>query len=240
MNGDYLNEIKSTDPEFEALFRSFACEEVVNEPGNTLDAQTRYLAILATLLGCGGADLFGGMIPEALEAGVTPVELKEVLYQAVAYLGIGRVYPFFEKTNAAFIAAGINLPLQAQSTTTASDREEKGEQTQVDIFGERFRGFSKSGSEETRHINRWLSANCFGDYYTRTGLDKKQREMITLCYILAQGGCEAQLRGHIAGNFSVGNDSNFLISVISQCMPYIGYPRTLNALNCIKEITEAK
>ena len=31
-------------------------------------------------------------------------------------------------------------------------------------------------------------ANCFGDYYTRTGLDLKQREMITFCFLAAQVG----------------------------------------------------
>lgn len=60
--------------------------------------------------------------------------------------------------------------------------------------------------------------------------------MITFCFLLAQGGCEPQLKGHIDGNVRVGNDKQFLINVISQCMPYIGYPRTLNALNCINEV----
>ena len=59
--------------------------------------------------------------------------------------------------------------------------------------------FYKSGPEETRHINRWLAGNCFGDYYTRGGLDLKQREMITFCFISAQGGCEPQLKAHGRG-----------------------------------------
>ena len=42
-------------------------------------------------------------------------------------------------------------------------------------------------------MNRFLAANCFGDYYTRTGLSLKQRELVTFCYIAAQGGCESQL-----------------------------------------------
>ena len=31
----------------------------------------------------------------------------------------------------------------------------------------------------------------------------------------------------------IGNDKAFLIQIISQCLPYIGYPRSLNALTCI-------
>ena len=97
------------------------------------------------------------------------------------------------------------------------------------------RGFDKSGPEESRHINKWLADNCFGDYYTRTGLDNGQREMITFCFLAAQGGCEPQLTSHAAGNMRVGNDKQFLINVISQCVPYIGYPRSLNALRCVNE-----
>lgn len=58
--------------------------------------------------------------------------------------------------------------------------------------------------------------------------------MITFCFLAAQG-TEPQLKAHIGGNIKVGNDRKFLINVVSQCMPYIGYPRTLNALRCINE-----
>ena len=88
------------------------------------------------------------------------------------------------------------------------------------------------------HINRWLAVNCFGDYYTRTGLDLKQREMITFCFLAAQGGCEPQLTAHAKGNMNLGNDKEFLIRVVSQCLPYIGYPRSLNAVTCVNNAAQ--
>ena len=122
--------------------------------------------------------------------------------------------------------------------TTAENRREMGTQAQVDIFGESMRDFWKSGAEESRHINYWLADNCFGDYYTRTGLSYADREMITFCFLSAQGGCEPQLIAHAVGNMKVGNDKAFLIKVISQCLPYIGYPRSLNALTCVNKAAE--
>lgn len=89
-----------------------------------------------------------------------------------------------------------------------------------------------------RNINCWLADNCFGDYYTHSGLNDQEREMITFCFLLAQGGCENQLKGHTAGNFGVGNDNEKLHSVVEQCMPYIGYPRSLNAMNIIDEVSK--
>ena len=229
----YVSAFLETDPEFIERFDNFAFDEVINQPGVGLDDKTRFLAILATLLGCQGIDEFRCMLPAALNFDVTPVEVKETVYQAVAYLGIGRVLPFLKATNEVLEARGIKLPLEGQATTTMENRREAGTQCQVDIFGEQMENFWCSGPEESRHINVWLADNCFGDYYTRTGLDYRQREMITFCFLAAQGGCGPQLTSHAVGNMRVGNGKAFLIAVVSQCLPYIGYPRSLNALTCI-------
>ena len=217
-----------TDPEFMERFEHFAFDEVVNEEGQQLDEVTRHMAVLAALLGCQGVDAFRLELPRALDGGVTPVMVKEIVYQAVDYLGIGRVLPFLNAVNEILTERGVSLPLPGQATTTMEDRLEKGAAAQAEIFGDQMREAWKSG-----HINRWLAANCFGDYYTRTGLDLKQREMITFCFLLAQGGCEPQLTSHARGNMNLGNDKDFLIRVISQCLPYVGYPRSLNAVTCV-------
>ena len=99
------------------------------------------------------------------------------------------------------------------------------------------RGYAESGDKDTVHIRRWLAENCFGDYYTRKVLDYKKREMITFCFLAAQGGCEPQLISHIKANLRLGNDREYLIKIASQILPYIGYPRALNALACIEETT---
>lgn len=223
-----------TDPEFMKIMEHFIFEEVVEEPGQELPDDVRYLAILATLIGCQGLDVYKEMLPKALDAGVTPVMAKEVIYQAVDYLGIGRVMPFLSAANDIFTARGVKLPLSAQGTVNAENRLEKGADAQAEIFGAHMKEAWKAG-----HINRWLAANCFGDYYTRGGLDLKQRELITFCFLAAQGGCEPQLTAHAKGNMNLGNDKDFLIRVVSQCLPYIGYPRSLNAVNCVNKAAEA-
>ena len=228
-----MKSYRETDPEFAERFAHFAFDEVVNEPGQQLDEVTRHMAILATLLGCQGTEVFRRELPLALDAGVTPVMAKEIVYQAVDYLGMGRVLLFLEITNEVLTERGVTLPLEGQATTTREDRLEKGAQAQADIFGPQMLEAWKAG-----HINRWLAANCFGDYYTRTGLTLAQREMITFCFLAAQGGCEPQLTSHAKGNMNLGNDKDVLIRVVSQCLPYIGYPRSLNAIACVNKAAE--
>ena len=232
----YKSKFLETDPEFIERFDNFAFDEVVNS--DDLDDRTRMMAILATLVGSQSVDEFQAMVPAALNFGVTPVEIKEIVYQAVPYLGIGRVFPFLHAVNDILEQRGVALPLEPQATTTTENRLEAGEQAMVDIMGESMRGFAGSGPEESRHINRWLTDNCFGDYYTRGGLDYRQREMITFCFLSAQGGCEPQLTSHAVNNMMVGNDKAFLIKIISQCLPFIGYPRSLNALRCVNEAAD--
>lgn len=225
--------LHNTDPEFMERFEYFAYDEVVNEENQQLEPTTRYMAILATLIGCGGVDAYREMLPKAMKNGVTPVIAKEIVYQSTDYLGYGRMLPFLNTTNEVLAEQGVKLPLDGQATTTLSDRLEKGIEAQAKIFGEHMKEAWKAG-----HINRWLAANCFGDYYTRKGLNLAERELITFCFIMSQGGCEPQLIAHAKGNMNMGNDRDFLIRVVSQCLPYIGYPRSLNAINCIGKAME--
>ena len=115
-----------TDPEFMELFANFALDEVVNQ--GDLDDAARMMAILAALLGCQGVEEYRVLLPAALRAGITPVQVKEILYQSVAYLGIGRVRPFFSVTNQVLTEQGVALPLEPGSTTTAETRLAAGNQ----------------------------------------------------------------------------------------------------------------
>ena len=176
------------------------------------------------------------MLGGALNMGVTPVEAKEVLYQAVPYVGIAKVIDFLHLTNEVMRERGIELPLPGQSTTTPETRFEKGRTVQAKIITqERVDMLYASAPADEQHIQRYLSANCFGDYLTRTGLDIPTRELLTFSMLVALGGCDAQVKGHVGANLNVGNDRKKLIEVLTQLLPFIGYPRTLNGLRVVDE-----
>ena len=111
-------------------------------------------------------------------------------------------------------ARGVALPLPDQTTTTMENRLEAGNAKQVELFGE---GMDKS--YERSKVNYWLADNCFGDYYTRTGLTNLQREMITFCYLAAQGSVEPQLLAHTKANIALGNTADFLRTVYCRTCP---------------------
>ena len=123
-----------TDPEFMERVEQFAWNEVINEKGQQLEAPTRWLAILAALVGCQGIDAYREFLPKALEEGVLPEAVKEMVYQSADYVGMGRMWPFLKTTNEIFEARGIALPASGKATTTMEDRLEKGAQAQADIL----------------------------------------------------------------------------------------------------------
>lgn len=231
---DHVSTLKDTDPELIELFDNFAFDEVTSH--ESLDVQTRLMVILASLIAQQTLTEYKVMLGAALTVGVTPVQVKEIVYQSIAYVGIAKAIDFLQATNAILKARGVPLPLAGQATTTPETRFEKGLALSKSVFGEAIDAMSASSPKNQLHIQRYLSANCFGDYYTRTGLDMATRELLTFSMILSLGGCEPQLKGHIQGNANVGNDKAKLIDVVTQILPYIGYPRTLNALRCLNEV----
>ena len=94
-----------------------------------------------------------------------------------------------------------------------------------------------AAADDEAHLQQLLSANCFGDHYTRTGLDLPTRELLTFAMLVALGGADPQVRGHVAANLNVDNDRATLVAVITQLLPFVGYPRTLNALAAVNEVT---
>lgn len=234
----HVSTLAVTDPELIENFDNFAFDEVLRH-GN-LDIRTRVMVQLAAIVACQALREYRIMLGAALNIGVTPVETKEIVYQAVPYVGMAKVFDFIHATNDVLAERGISLPLPGQSATTPETRMQEGLAVQRQIVGsEGVAQLYAAAPADQQHIQRYLSANCFGDNYTRSGIDVPTRELLTFSMLVALGGCEPQVKGHVAANLHVGNDRARLIDVLTQLLPFIGYPRTLNGLKAIDEVAPA-
>ncbi|HEY0215721.1 MAG TPA: carboxymuconolactone decarboxylase family protein [Cellulomonas sp.] len=231
----HVSTLAQTDPELISSFDDFAFDEVLAE--GDLDVRTRLMVQLAALVAVPALREYRVMLGAALTVGVTPVEVKEIVYQAVPYAGMATVLDFLHATNEELTARGVTLPLPGQSTTTPETRAERGLAVQKQIVGDAaVDAMYANAPADQAHIQRFLSAHCFGDHYTRGGIDVPTRELLTLAMLVAMGGADPQVAGHVAANLRVGNDRTRLIAVVTQLLPFIGYPRTLNGLRAIDEI----
>lgn len=231
---DNFGRIQKNDPEFHEIFKNFAYDEVLKY--STLTEKETVMVTLASLIACQSPKAFKKILLSALNKYITPEEIKELLYQSVPYVGFGRAHNFFGVVIKVFDKKGIELPLENRSNTTSENRHQKGREIQEKYFGsENIKVMNDNAPENQKHFNTFLEGYCFGDFYTRDGLADQERELITFVFIATLGGCENQLRGHTQGNFSVGNDKEKLISAITVALPYIGFPRSLNALSILNE-----
>jgi 4-carboxymuconolactone decarboxylase len=241
--GDRFSVLAQSDPELIEYFGNFAFGEVPADAARldeTLDPHTRLMVQLAAILAAGGLAEFRVLAPAALaNGGVSPVELKEIVYQSVAYVGMARTLDYLHSVNDVLAEAGVELPLPGQSASTADTRLEYGKSVQGRIVGGEAAvaaRFADAPADEV-HFQHDLAANCFGDTVGRRGIDLGVRELLTFSMLVALGGADAQVRAHVNGNLAVGNTRERLLAVLTVLVPFIGYPRTLNALTAINDLT---
>lgn len=227
--------MENLDSDFKEIYDNFFKNEVQNN--SSLLKRSEILVTLAALITNQSLNQYKKLANEIINSEITPIELKELLYQCVPYLGLAKTFDFFKATNDVLIENNVELPLESQKTTTPENRIEEGRKIQDKYFGcENMDEMRKNAVEGQEHFNTFLEGYCFGDFYTRDGLNDQDRELITFSIITSLGGCENQLRGHVGGNLNVGNNKEILISALTILMPYIGFPRTLNGLNIVNEI----
>lgn len=238
MFGNKQVELSKTDPGFEKTMDRYIYGDIAHQAKIT-DKQ-RALVTLAVLTTNQNDVMLHDQVQGALNLGVTPLEIKETVYQTAPYIGFPKAVEALTIVNTVFKKNGIKMPLPEQGTVTEADRFERGLAVQKGIYGDRIDKMWASTPADLKHIQEDLSAFCFGDTYTRGTLGLKMREMLTLACITTLGGAEPQLKGHIVGNLKVGNDRRTIIATITQCSPYIGFPRTLNAIQCVNQVIPAE
>ncbi|TXJ49372.1 carboxymuconolactone decarboxylase family protein [Brachyspira aalborgi] len=232
LNRDFA--VSKEDEDLQNIFNNFVYGEVYNH-GN-LEPKLRELITLVSLTASDGNNMIAEHVEVALNVGASAIEIKEALYQCAPYVGFPRVFTVLEEANKIFKYKNIKLPLPSQATVSDNTRFEKGLEIQTNTFGQRILDAHANAPENLKHIQNYLSAMCFGDFYTREGLDLKTRELLTFIMLISLGGAEPQATSHAKANISMGNDKDILIEAVTQCIPYIGYPRTLNAITIINGI----
>ena len=84
-------------------------------------------------------------------------------------------------------------------------------------------------------LSDYIVSFAFGDIYSRTSLTQQEQTMVTISTLVALG-TEPQLKLHINTGFNVGLTKEKIVGALIHCIPYIGFPRVLNALTLVKEV----
>ena len=89
-------------------------------------------------------------------------------------------------------------------------------------------------------VGRYILKFAFGDIYENDVLSFREREIVTITSLLTQGDTKNQLIVHINGSLNVGLTEREIIEVFTHCIPYVGFPKVLNAITIAKEVFETR
>ncbi|MCT6877772.1 MAG: carboxymuconolactone decarboxylase family protein, partial [Bifidobacteriales bacterium] len=117
-----------------------------------------------------------------------------------------------------------------------TSRFEQGSEALAAIDGKGGQDVIDSLQDIAPDLGRWIVEFAFGDIYTREGLSLQQRELVTIGSLVTQGDTAPQLTVHIQGALNVGLSKESVIEAILQCVPYVGFPRVINAINVARKV----
>lgn len=222
------------DAEFMDILQKYIFGEVFTV--GQLDMKTREMLTVTSLTAQQTLPQLKAHLNAALNAGVKPVELRETIYQCAPFIGFPKTLNAIGVFNEVIKERGLESELTTSATVTEENRHQKGAAIQQPLYGneiaEAMRGLPNDMGSE---VARFLTEFCFGDIYTRRGLDLKTRELMTIA-VLVTNGQTSVLKSHIQGAIKAGNTKEEVTAAIIQCLPYVGFPNALASLKVLKEL----
>ena len=76
----------------------------------------------------------------------------------------------------------------------------------------------------------------FGDIYSRSGLDLKTKQILTITILATLGNAKPQLAFHIKCGLNLGITRDEIIHIMTHLSGYAGFPAALNGVNTAKEV----
>ncbi|MBS7541816.1 carboxymuconolactone decarboxylase family protein [Ancylobacter oerskovii] len=195
-------------------------------PGATLAPRDRSLVTVATLVSTGKVAQIGSHARRALDNGVTPAELGELITQLAFYSGwpnaisaVGEVKKVFDERKIGPVAdsdaARLELEAAAEAARTATVEA----------------GVAPTAPELAELTNRVL----FGDLWRRPDLAPRDRSLVTMAALIAIGQPE-QLPFHANRAMDNGLSRAEVAGVAAHIAFYAGWPRAMSAVPVLQRV----
>ena len=231
---------EGTDGEFMQILQGYIFGDVCFT--GSLDNRLRELVTVTVLTTLSTLPQLKAHVQASLNAGCTPVEIREAVYQCAPFIGFPKTLNAISTMNEVFAGNGIELPLPSQKTLTGEseeDRLQRGLEIQAPLYGTEIADrYTWLPGEFAQAVPRFLTELCFGDFNTRSGLDGKTRELLTVVLLAALGGAELQVKSHVEGALKAGNTKEEVVCALVHAGGYMGIPRLFNALNACRELLQ--
>ncbi len=130
--------------------------------------------------------------------------------------------------------AVLGADLQESTLDRAAGRELLGRMMDEETYRSSVAGLD----QHAPGFADWMVVSLFGGTYQRPGLALRDRQIATLAALATLGSVEPQLEGHVRTALRLGMTPVEVTEVVVHLAPYIGTPRALAALRCVRAALE--
>ncbi len=119
-----------------------------------------------------------------------------------------------------------------------STNSKSGEQVRRQVMGDASVDRAlNNASEFTQPLQDFVNEHAWGGVWTREGLDRKTRSLITLSALTALK-CPQELKGHVRGALNNGCSVEEIRETLLHCAVYAGVPAAIDAFRAAQEIID--
>lgn len=119
-------------------------------------------------------------------------------------------------------------------------KTQKGLDRMREILGSKADQILENFKDISPEFARYVSEFAYGDFYSRTTLSDKTKEVAAVASLIGQGKTGVPLRSHIGGMLNVGWKQNEVLELIIFLIPYVGFPSAVEALFTAQEVFNSK
>ena len=229
---------QSKDPELMEILQKFIFGDIFSSGVLTNKERELITVVCIATLQC--LPQLKAHINGALNAGNSPLEIREAFYTLCPFIGFPRTLNSLEVFNTVMNEKNIKVPLENGKLIKDEERFEKGKEILEKNYGDALEKMLKDVPGGIGNLtSKYLTEIYAGDIETRKFLDVKTKELIYAICLVALNSTTI-LKPHLAGAVKSGNSYEKVAAALLQTAPYVGFATPITAMIMLKEIKEGK
>jgi 4-carboxymuconolactone decarboxylase len=221
---------RTVAPALEKYTQSRLLGDVWKRPG--LSPRDRSIVTLAVLVARNQTTEMPYYLNLALDNGVKPAEISELITHLAFYSGWGNAMSAVSATKDVFAKRGVKADQLAQVSPKLLPLDEAGEVDRKARVGQQFGGVFPGVVQYTTDV-------LFLDLWQRPDLAPRDRSLVTVSALIASGQT-AQLTSHLNRAMDNGLTQAQASEAITHLAFYAGWPNVFSAMPVAKDVFEKR
>ncbi|KML67741.1 carboxymuconolactone decarboxylase family protein [Pectobacterium peruviense] len=219
-------DIRSVSPALARFSREAITEDLWIR--DTLSPRERSMVTVAILIARNQTGELKHYLEVALNSGVTPAELSEIITHLAFYTGWPNAMAAVSVTKAVFEARGVRADALPEASPALLPLNQEAEKQRSETV-------EKNVSSISPGLVKFTAAPLFLDLWQRPALKPRDRSLITVSALIASGQ-SAQIGYHLNRAMDNGLSAEEAGEVVTQAAFYAGWPNAFTAVPVVGEV----